>query len=512
MQPSGKLSASSEHTEDYPYKISVVMPIYNSEQYLCEAIESVLFQTIGIDNIQLLLIDDGSTDNSGMICKEYANCFPNNVFYIHKENGGVSSACNKGLDLAQGEYVNFFGSDDIWEPESFELACNYMDELQDCADVAVCRVVHIGAKEGVVHPLDYRFENYDSNSLIDLEQDPNNPQMMLGNCIIRASAIGNRRLNINSSYAEDAEFICPIILRTLVYAIVPSAVYEYRKYEESVALSSKAMESKARYLECPLTFIMPLIHESLRLYGIVPKWAQYTVMYETQWIVKRKVPATMTPEDISLYRDYLVEILQYIDASVICSMRNLPWAYHLFLIRLKTGEEQYKKGLHATEYKLWHLGDILANGEHNKMLLQIKLMEVNSGVLKLEGICNIGVFDSDAKLRVIVSSSTSENGSEGGCVSIMPEFDESEPYVLECFMGSLTGTGQHFVANIPISSGSVVRFEFVSPNFGTCKVKPAWSVLAKLSERWSKSYYSKDGHLLILQAESRYINRDYYSR
>ena len=95
MQPSGKLSVSSEHTEDYPYKISVVMPIYNSEQYLCEAIESVLFQTIGIDNIQLLLIDDGSTDNSGMICKEYANCIPTMFSIFTRKTAGCRVLATK---------------------------------------------------------------------------------------------------------------------------------------------------------------------------------------------------------------------------------------------------------------------------------------------------------------------------------------------------------------------------------------------------------------------------------
>ena len=76
------------------YKISIVMPFYNSESYIEEAIESVINQTIGFENIQLILVNDGSNDNSEKICLKYKNIY-NNIIYIKQENGGVSSARNK---------------------------------------------------------------------------------------------------------------------------------------------------------------------------------------------------------------------------------------------------------------------------------------------------------------------------------------------------------------------------------------------------------------------------------
>lgn len=90
--------------------ISVIVPVYNTESFLPASIESILSQTY--QDIELLLIDDGSTDRSGAICDEYA-AKDSRVRVFHKENGGVSSARNLGLDQARGEYIHFVDSDDI---------------------------------------------------------------------------------------------------------------------------------------------------------------------------------------------------------------------------------------------------------------------------------------------------------------------------------------------------------------------------------------------------------------
>ena len=97
------------------YKISVIIPVYNVEKYLEETIESVVNQTIGFDNIQMILVNDGSPDNSEEICLKYKEKYPDNVVYVKQENAGVSSARNNGLKHATGKYVNFFDSDDIWD-------------------------------------------------------------------------------------------------------------------------------------------------------------------------------------------------------------------------------------------------------------------------------------------------------------------------------------------------------------------------------------------------------------
>ena len=91
--------------------ISVVIPVYNVECYLKECLDSVLKQTYA--SKEILLVDDGSSDSSGIICNEYAARY-SNIRVIHKENGGLSSARNRGIEESSGDWVIFLDSDDVW--------------------------------------------------------------------------------------------------------------------------------------------------------------------------------------------------------------------------------------------------------------------------------------------------------------------------------------------------------------------------------------------------------------
>ncbi len=86
----------------YPYKFSVVMSVYNVESFIHEAVNSLIVQDIGFEHIQIIMVDDGSTDSSGAICDEYAKIYPQNIVVIHKKNGGLSSARNAGVQVADG--------------------------------------------------------------------------------------------------------------------------------------------------------------------------------------------------------------------------------------------------------------------------------------------------------------------------------------------------------------------------------------------------------------------------
>ena len=96
--------------------ISVIVPVYNVEPYLCRCVDSILAQTY--ENLEIILVDDGATDRSGAICDEYARKDPR-IRVIHKENGGLSSARNAGIDGATGDYLAFVDSDDWIDPETY---------------------------------------------------------------------------------------------------------------------------------------------------------------------------------------------------------------------------------------------------------------------------------------------------------------------------------------------------------------------------------------------------------
>lgn len=110
--------------------ISIIMPVYNSEKFLKSAIESVLQQSY-ID-FELILIDDGSTDNSGSICDYYANK-DSRIKVVHQKNGGICIARNKGLQLAKGEYISFIDNDDLFD--KYLLEDNYLLAQKYDADI-----------------------------------------------------------------------------------------------------------------------------------------------------------------------------------------------------------------------------------------------------------------------------------------------------------------------------------------------------------------------------------------
>ena len=97
-------------------RVSVIVPVYKVEPYLRECVESVMAQTL--TDIEIILVDDGSPDNCGAICDEYA-AKDTRITVIHKENGGLSDARNVGLDIATGEYIGFVDSDDWIYPKMY---------------------------------------------------------------------------------------------------------------------------------------------------------------------------------------------------------------------------------------------------------------------------------------------------------------------------------------------------------------------------------------------------------
>lgn len=122
-------------------KISVIVPIYNVEKYLKYCIESILTQTY--TNLEIILVDDGSTDGCNKICDEYA-IKDKRIKVIHKKNGGLADARNTGLEQATGEYIGFIDSDDYIFPTFYEELYNLIKKYN--ADIAECEFLRINVE------------------------------------------------------------------------------------------------------------------------------------------------------------------------------------------------------------------------------------------------------------------------------------------------------------------------------------------------------------------------------
>lgn len=125
-------------------RLSIIIPIFNTGKYLTSCLESILSQRFS--DFELLLVDDGSTDESGRICDEFAEKDPR-VVVMHQENGGACSARNRGIDNAQGEFIVFVDADDLVTNVHFEHL------MESDADMVVTGLQMFGAKNDVSMPV-----------------------------------------------------------------------------------------------------------------------------------------------------------------------------------------------------------------------------------------------------------------------------------------------------------------------------------------------------------------------
>lgn len=126
-------------------KISVIVPVYKVEKYLCRCVDSLLQQTY--PDLEIILVDDGSPDRCGQICDRYAEAH-SHVRVVHKENGGLSSARNAGIAAATGDYIGFVDSDDYVEPEMY--AKLYGALAANDADISLCSYTYVDEETGAV--------------------------------------------------------------------------------------------------------------------------------------------------------------------------------------------------------------------------------------------------------------------------------------------------------------------------------------------------------------------------
>ncbi|MDO4849573.1 MAG: glycosyltransferase family 2 protein [Coriobacteriia bacterium] len=120
------------------FKVSVVVPVYNTAEYLPECLDSLVGQSIGLDAIQIVIVDDGSTDGSDEVVKAYAERYPANIVCLSQENGGQGAARNLGLSRCEGEYVGFMDSDDFADVNMYEAM--YAAAKEADADMCVCGI------------------------------------------------------------------------------------------------------------------------------------------------------------------------------------------------------------------------------------------------------------------------------------------------------------------------------------------------------------------------------------
>lgn len=258
----------SESTMNETLKFSVIIPVYNAELFLPKCIESVLFQSY--QNWELILINDGSTDNSSQICDSYV-LKDNRIKVIHKQNQGVSAARNSGLDVAVGEYICFIDSDDVIDLHLFEIVLPFIDKQIDCIVYGYDRI-HNGQLEEFLLP------NGHSNTDLDLciwELKYHNLFVPLWNKIYKRNIIEDLSLRNenNISMNEDLIFNQRFFHRVKTLTYIHSTLYHYTLFSTDKCLSKRVCEPHT------LLQIAEVIRDSSFQYSSCVKLSRYDKFY-----------------------------------------------------------------------------------------------------------------------------------------------------------------------------------------------------------------------------------------
>lgn len=221
--------------------VSVVVPVYNAEEYLNRCVDSLLKQTL--KEIEIILVDDGSTDSSSQICDEYAKN-NSNIKVLHLENGGPARARNKGIEIATGEYIGFADSDDYCHPEQFEKL--YQNAKDNNSDIAMCSffVDSVKGLEPIIIPFK---PLYNSNAEIKNDVikcfygEYVHGLNSLWIKIFRRSLLNDNNIRMDETLkrAEDMWFVFDVLKVSNVFSYINDNLYYYYQNESSIMHNSK---------------------------------------------------------------------------------------------------------------------------------------------------------------------------------------------------------------------------------------------------------------------------------
>ena len=207
-------------------KVSVIIPVYNVEEYLQECLDSMLDQTY--KHLEIILIDDGSQDRCPYICDQYATK-DDRIKVIHKKNGGAASARNLGLEIASGEYISFVDSDDYVDKYYIQ---NLTEQLENTkSDIAVCSYVSVSSDKKIPEILektgDYIGRDYLLQFLTDWRCG------LIWNKLFSKKVIGDIRFE-EGHIIDDEFFTYLVVLNARRVYVKNKQLYYYRERENKI--------------------------------------------------------------------------------------------------------------------------------------------------------------------------------------------------------------------------------------------------------------------------------------
>ena len=379
------------------FRFTIITAFYNTGDYLKESIESIINQDIGFkDNVQYILVDDGSTDHSKEIALKYQQLYPENILVLSKENGGPASARNLALKFVDGEYVNCLDSDDLLSLNTLSVVNDFI--LNNDVEIVAIPMVYFGKKEGD-HHLNYKFEK---NQVFDLNEKFNCPQLSMSSAFINANLLEGKEFNTDLVNGEDLLLLNKILIDIKKYGVTNNAKYLYRKRFESSSIMDHSKYSKKFFLEKMQLCYEELIDYSIAKDGYVSKYIQYLIALDLNAIILSPFFEEVYSDKKGLdeFWDCLINILSYIDEEIIKKHRNLSHDVKTFYIFLKNNDfhveinnRRNKVFLKSNEYVINRLHN------HN---IYFDIVEIRNNVLTLDGTIISKCIPNSFNLKAIV--------------------------------------------------------------------------------------------------------------
>ena len=308
---------------------TVVSAVYNVEKYLNDYFSSLTKQSLNFKkHIQLILVDDGSTDHSAEIIKRWQAKFPKNIHYFYKENGGQASARNLGLQHVETEWVTFIDPDDFVSSDYFYKTDNFLSNNANISIVGCPLVFYFEDKDMVkdTHPLKYRFAKGDV--VLPLSNLKDYLQLSASTAFFKIDNIRNAHIYFDEAMKpsfEDAKFVTDYILNTDAStnaAFLSKISYFYRKRSDGSSTLDGAWNNPLLFSRVIEKGCIEILKTAKMKFGKVPEHIQRIVLYHIIWYFGRIVnkPAALShlsEEQKKHFVTLLHEMFSYIDEATI---------------------------------------------------------------------------------------------------------------------------------------------------------------------------------------------------
>ena len=361
------------------YIFSIIISIYNTGRYLDDSIGSLLNQTIGFHHIQLILVNDGSTDNSENICLKYKTKYKENIIYINTSHSGVSIARNIGLKYATGLYVNFLDSDDKWEPESLKNVYLFYKMYKNI-DIIAGRIKYFESMNSY-HFLDYKFKR---TRVINLNKDYDCIQLSAASSFFRFSSIRGKKFDEHVFSGEDIRFISNYLLIKPIIGLVKEAIYLYRKRSDSSSAMQTSENKKDFYFMTINLVQQYLIDQSNLLYNKILSFIQFYIAYETLFRIAALTYRFLNHDSYKKYCSIIENLINQIEDKYFLEQKIFPSKLKIYALSKK-----YKKDLRyditLSNNCFLYFNYVLINLKIYNNIISWKTLHIENNLLHLEG-------------------------------------------------------------------------------------------------------------------------------